>query len=435
MPEPSGTQAEVRTGREERRAQWKVSVLGSMADYFDAGVILATGAAMPLWATAFGLGSFSQGLLATLGPNALSAGIGALFGGWIADKVGRKFVYKYDLLLFAFGVLWLVCAVDTTTLIIGSIITGLAIGIDLPASWALIGESVPKSRRGRFMGLTNVFWAIGPVVTLSLAGLLAPLGMLGIRIVFAHLLVVALVTWLLRRGMTESAVWQDHRARQARPDGRRPANLLSGSLLRASFTGRTGRTLFGLLMVYVLWQLTAGTNGIFLPTILQTFGAQSQGASVLIQALGFLCQAISCALVFMPLVDRKVTVRPGIGTVNPRWIIFGFGALAQIVAFFLLGVTGITTGIALANVILFGVGVGMSHDPLVKTLFQEQFPTEVRATAQGIVVAATRFVLAAWYFVLPLFEEMGIDVTAFILVGFLVLSSAIALLWRPRPAY
>lgn len=416
--------------REASRRHWRVAILGSMADYFDAGVILATGAAMPLWAREFGLGSGMQGLLATLGPNALSAGIGALAGGWLADKVGRKFVYKYDLLLFMLGVLVLVFAGNTTTLIIGSVVTGLAIGIDLPASWALIGESVPKDQRGRFMGLTNVFWAIGPVVTLSLAGVLAPLGMLGIRIVFIHLFLVALVTWLLRRGMTESAEWKADRAQRA--DGApRSVNMLSLDTVRSVFVGRNGRVLVGLLLVYTLWQLTAGTNGIFLPTILQTFGSESQGSSVLIQALGFLSQVISCALVFMPLVDR----RSRSGNLLPRWVTFALGALAQIVAFLLLGMTEITTGVALLNVVLFGVGVGMSHDPLVKTLFQEQFPTEVRATAQGFVVAITRFVLAGWYFVLPLFESSGIQATAFALVGFLVLSSAIALIWRPKPAY
>lgn len=179
-----------------------------MADYFDAGLILATGAAIPIWTRAFQLSDLSLGLLATLGPNALSAAIGALLGGWISDRVGRKFVYKYDLLLFAFGLIWLIVATNIWMLFTGSIIVGFAIGVDLPASWALVSESVPSQTRGRFMGLTNLFWAIGPVVTLGLAAVVAPLGLLGIRLVLTHLLLVALVTWFLRQGMTESKLWK-----------------------------------------------------------------------------------------------------------------------------------------------------------------------------------------------------------------------------------
>jgi inositol transporter-like SP family MFS transporter len=210
------------------------------------------------------------------------------------------------------------------------------------------------------------------------------------------------------------------------------ANPFTGSSLRHAFTGRAGKTLLLLVVVYTLWQLTAGTNGVFLPTILQTFGSQGQGTSVLLQGLGFLLQAIACLLLFMPFADRKAWLIGSRLRVTPRWLLFGSGAVAQVMAFLLFGITSISTGIALANVILFGVGVGISHPPLCKTLFQELFPTRIRATAQGVVVAVTRFALSAWYFVLPFFEHAGITVTAFILVGFLVLSSGIALAWRPK---
>jgi inositol transporter-like SP family MFS transporter len=45
--------------------------------------------------------------------------------------------------------------------------------------------------------------------------LMAPLGLLGARIVFAHLAVVAIILTLLRSGMKESTVWENAQAERA----------------------------------------------------------------------------------------------------------------------------------------------------------------------------------------------------------------------------
>jgi len=65
----------------------------------------------------------------------------------------------------------------------------------------------PAKARGKLLGFTQVAWCLGPTVVLWLALALAKLELLGIRIVFLHLCVVAMVTWALRRGLSESARW------------------------------------------------------------------------------------------------------------------------------------------------------------------------------------------------------------------------------------
>src|SRR5215218_6193280 len=187
--------------------QWRWTILAGMASYLDAGSIVALGVGLALWQEYLGMSSTTVGLLTALGPNAIGAAIGALIGGRLGDLLGRKRIYQYDLLVYAFGILLIAFAVNSPMLFIGTVIVGIAVGADVPTSLALVGEFAPDHARGRLLGFTQIAWSLGPIIVLIVAFALAPLGLLGIRIVFAHLCVFALVTWYLRRGLVESARW------------------------------------------------------------------------------------------------------------------------------------------------------------------------------------------------------------------------------------
>src|SRR5215211_1727635 len=187
--------------------QWRWTILAGMASYLDAGSIVALGVGLALWEQYLGMSSTTVGLLAALGPNVFGAAIGALIGGRLGDLFGRKRIYQYDLLVYAFGILLIVFAVNLPMLLIGTFIVGVAVGADVPTSLALIGEFSPSKARGKLMGLSQVAWSLGPIVVYVLAFALSSYGVLGNRIVFAHLFVIAIVTWALRRGMVESAIW------------------------------------------------------------------------------------------------------------------------------------------------------------------------------------------------------------------------------------
>ncbi|MGH3500140.1 MAG: MFS transporter, partial [Nocardioidaceae bacterium] len=181
------------------RRHWRWATLTSLADYIDAGSIVAGGASLTLWTQSYSMGATTVGLLAAFSSNAISTGIGALLGGRFGDLLGRKRIYSYDLLVYCFGMLWIIFAQNVPMLFVGYIIAGLAVGADVPTSWSLISELSPSKARGKLMGLTNIFWYIGPIVTLAIALGVAPLGLLGARLLFAHLFVVGIVTWWLRR--------------------------------------------------------------------------------------------------------------------------------------------------------------------------------------------------------------------------------------------
>src|SRR3954463_14178261 len=190
-----------------RDRAWRTTVLAGLASYIDAGSIVAGAAGLALWAERFELSSGMGGAIGAFSSNAISAGVGALISGWLCDRHGRKRIYQWDLLLYAFGLLWIIFAVSPAMLIGGYVLTGLAVGADIPASWTLISEQAPEGRRARHTGMAQVLWGLGPLVVLVMAFALADTGLLGIRIVFAHLLVVALVLFWLRRRIPESRRW------------------------------------------------------------------------------------------------------------------------------------------------------------------------------------------------------------------------------------
>ncbi len=90
-------------GEEPQTDNWRNTILAGLANYIDAGSIVAGAAALALWKEFYNLSNDFVGLIAAFGPNAIGAGIGALIGGWLCDKLGRKRIYQYDMLVYALG--------------------------------------------------------------------------------------------------------------------------------------------------------------------------------------------------------------------------------------------------------------------------------------------------------------------------------------------
>jgi len=394
---------------------WKNTILAGLANYIDAGSIVSGSAALALWAGAYHLSASFIGLLGAFSANAISAGVGALVGGRLCDLFGRKKIYQYDMLFYAFGMLWLVCAVQPWMIVVGFILVGLAVGADIPASWSLIAEMAPSGRRGAHSGVAQVLWYLGPVAVLGMFLLLAPLGILGARIVFAHLAVVALVLTLLRSRMKESARWEDARAkRQSEAGGH-------GSGVSDLFTPKHLKSMLFLVGMYGIWNLWAGTNGFFFPYILRTVGSQSQAASVAMQAAGFFVAMLSIGLIFMRYSDK----------VNQRLLI-AVSSIIQIIGMVLLAVFPLTTPVALAYLVLVWFGSGFGAQSFFQLWSAELFPTLIRSTAQGVTFAVVRIGLGLWSFFVPVLTSTGFTRLAWILTGFLVVSGLIGTIWAPR---
>lgn len=395
------------------RQQWKWSALAGMASYLDAGSIVALGAGLALFQSDLDLSNGQVGALAAIGPNAIGCAIGAFIGGWLGDKLGRKRIYQYDLLVYALGILCIAFAVNREMLFLGTFVVGIAVGADVPTSLALVGEFAPAKARGKLLGFTQVAWCLGPVIVLWLALALAPLGLLGIRIVFMHLFVIAIITWAMRRGLAESARWKE--AASATPAARHR--------VRALFLGANLRALVWTATIYLFWNLAAGTAGVFNPYIITKLNAGSQAASVGLTSAGFIISMSVTILVFMRFSDRNHTTRK---------LIWGVGAIMQCAAYGLLLVLPFTIPVIIANIVLFAAGSALAGEAFYKVFSQELFPTMLRGTAQGFTFGIARVVVGVWSFFVPVLAGAGIGKVAGLLTLFLAISGAVGYFFMPN---
>lgn len=389
---------------------WKAAVLAGTASYFDAGAIVAGAVALPLWGSAFGLTSTAIGVIGAFSANGISTGIGALVGGWLGDRYGRRVIYTWDLLLYAFGVLIIVFAPNVGVVVLGYILTGLAAGADIPNSMALLAEIAPRRSRSKIVGLGPVLWYVGPLVVTGLSVALHPLGLLGVRIIFAHLAVVALVVWFLRRNMVESPRWTQMRGEQG-ADGS-STGAATATTVRSPRGGMRAAlpALLFIAPLVTIWNIPAGTYGFFFPYLLKTAGTHSEFASDLLNMLLFVVGVITLT-VFLFIGDR----------VNRRVVYAVFSLLAAAGFFLFLFVPVSNTGAVVINLVLMGVG-GFSVTFHVWTVWNtEIFPTAVRATAQGWTVAISRIVLGVWSLVLPSITGAGGFTMVAVLLGVMYL--------------
>jgi len=404
------------------RAHWKNTILAGLANYIDAGSIVAGAAGLTLWTTMFHLSSSYVGLIGAISSNAISAGVGALIGGRLCDKLGRKKIYQWDMLFYAFGLLFIIFAASSWMLLAGYVIAGLAVGADVPASWTLIAELAPDGARGKHSGVAQVLWYCGPVVVLLLSLALSPLGVLGIRIVFAHLFVLALCLWFARRRMKESEIWvAAERAVRERAARAGDAAVTSFGHVRELFNRRNVGAMLFLIGMYGIWNLWAGTNGFFLPFILRTVGSESQAMSVTIQCVSFAAGIASIYFIFMRLVDRV-----------DQKLLFGAGALLQVIGMLLLSLFRLTEPVALGYVLLCGIGGGFGQQSFFQLWSGELFPTLLRSTAQGLMFAVVRIGLGFWSLYVPTLTKNGFSTLAWILTGFVAFSGLIGFIFAPR---
>lgn len=398
---------------------WKATISVAMANYIEAGSIIAAASSLTLWQAYLNLDSMAIGLLSAVSANAFGAAIGALIGGYLCDKYGRKFIYTYDLLAYMVGVFLIAISFNFPLLIIGTIITGVAVGAGVPASWTYIAEEAPHKKRAAHVGTAQLAWSIGPAVTFLLAVLLAPLGLLGSRLIFVHLLIIAFITWYIRQGLSESKIWKEGKAREEED---RKAGKLSKNALKELFSLKLNReALFLLIGIYLFWNLTAGAMGYFMPYIYENVGGLSSAHANLLQAFLWTLTVVTTFFVFMKLGDKY-----------SRRFLFGLGAVMGIAAWVILTFSAMNWYSLFAFVILWGSAAGFGAQAFYGLWSSELFPTKYRAGAQGFMYFLVRFGIAIWSFLLPIvMDTLGFQAAGIVMIAFLVIHCIIGIWLAP----
>ena len=419
----------------------KSTLAVSLNNYLDAGAIVAGSSGVTLWQNYLGLSEMHLGWLNALSANALGAAIGAIIGGFLADKFGRKFIFTYNLLVYMLGVLIVMLSVSFPMLLVGFLITGISVGIGVPASWTYISESSEVNNRGRNICISQMSWGLGPMFILFFGMLLAPGGVLwapveslahafvgtdapqatvevfSSRVVFLTLFIVAFIAWNLQRQLEESAQYTAQKA------SNQSSSIVDN--IKLLFTNRTAvRTVAFLATIYLSWNLVASVMGFFMPHIYETAGGLSNESANMLSCISWVFVVITTFIISF-YVD-KVAHR----------FFYVFGLAAALTAWLLVIGGGVTTiaGIWVFT-ILWGINNGSSVQVFYALWGSELFPAKFRAGAQGLMFFIVRGLSAAWGLVFTYIygdNGEGFTLAAYCMVALLVISLVVGLLGMPN---
>lgn len=397
---------------------WKTAVLAGMASYLDAGALVAAGIAIGgLYAPALGLDPASIGAL--LGLETLLFAVGALFGGRLGDRFGRRRVFTASMVGYALGAAMLTVATAPWMLYVGVIVIGFAVGADLPVSLAMINEEAPEGRKGQLVAFSQLLWIVGVIVPIGLAIVVGSLGALGARILFGHLLVVSVVVLLLRLTMRESVEWAAAR-RAADADEAAHNETVHFSHIGQLFRAPVLPAVLATALFYATWNLGANTFGQF-GTFLWTSLTGGDVPTWSFYTLLGLPLGLATAALFMRVADRPA---------RRAW--FAVGVLVNVVAWTLPVVLGPTPTALVAAVFLTFVGSSFAGEPIYKVWSQELIPTLLRSTNQGLTIAFARVVAALFAFVTPALALAAPRLLFGLILALTIVSAAIGLFWVPR---
>ena len=429
------------------KSSLKSTLAVSLTNYLDAGAIVAGASGLTLWQQYLGLTEGHLGWLNAISANCLGAAIGAIIGGFLADKYGRKMIYTYNMLIYMVGVALIMCSINFPMLLLGFLVTGISVGVGVPASWTYISENSEVGNRGRNIAISQMAWGIGPLMILVLGTLLAPavgessggllygltecvggwfgaegsaLHVFSSRIVFASLFVVAFIAWNLQRKLDESAEWKAAKAEAEKAPSAGSVFASFGKL----FTNKTNiKTMLFLAGMYLTWNLVCSVMGFFQPHIYETAGGLSNEHANLLAA-GQWVIIILTTFIFSLIVDR----------VNQRWLYaagVSFGVLAWVIVIF-LGINSLSG--LLFFTLLWGLQAGVSVQSFYALWASELFPAKYRAAAQGVMFFVVRGLSAVWGLVFVYIygnEGQGFTLAATIMLIFFVISLLIGTIGAP----
>jgi MFS family permease len=436
------------------RRIWLLAALGIMLDGFDFFII---GVANPLLAKDFTLSDSIQGLVTAAA--ILGAVVGAGLLGPLADRVGRRRIFRADLILFLVFSIICIFAWNVWSLIAFRFILGIAIGLDYPIAASFLAEVLPAAGRGRWMVGAFSLQAVGillgalvGVIVLTIAPHVdAWRWMLGFGAVPAFIII------LLRRRVPESPRWLaqnggeaeaarvaeelvGHPVAVAEVDRQRAAPppegfgaLVQPQLFRRSLIRRT---IFTAVPWFLMDIATYGV-GIFTPTLLAAIVVHGANTTFLADDIAA-TKGTAVLDIFLPigfliailLVDR-------VGRIPLQ--IVGFGGMT--VALCILAWAELLHGggdahlpMVVVGFVLFNTLMNAGPNATTYALPAEVFPSEVRAAGHGFAAGCSKLGAALGVFLFPiLLGSIGSSALLFGVAGCCLIALVVTVAFRIEP--
>lgn len=410
-------------------------VMGS-ATFFDAFDVLAVAYVLPSLIGIWKLTPRTIGLL--ISSSFVGQIVGALFFGWLAERIGRLQCAKVTIALYSLMSLFCAAAWNLPSLLLFRTIQGIGLGGEVPVAAAYINEISRAKGRGRFFLLYELIFPIGLVGASLLGFWLVPL--FGWRTMFLigglpAILVLALFAgnilpesprWLVSKGRFEEAeqiVGEMEAAARAggaevsiapavqtiRAWSVAPRETSWLELFRGIYRKRT-------VVVWCIWIttyfVTYGVNT-WLPTIFRTYYkygvADALRIGVIINIAG-LAGAFCCAM----LVDRMG---------RRAWFILAYAlGAAPLIALWMRGAANPHAVIVLVAISFTFIS---GNSMLVYLYTTEIYPTRLRSLGTGAASAWLRVASAAGPAIVG-FALTGHGVAGvFLLFGIVALAGAV----------
>jgi inositol transporter-like SP family MFS transporter len=356
---------------------WWLTIVCGMASYIDACAIIGSGIALVIYQHSIGIipDQISDLSFALI----ICIAAGALVGGRLGDRYGRRSVFIVTMFMIVIGSVMLTFMTSFQGLLVGTIIVGLGAGADLPVSLSSIAEIATNENRGKLLGFSQIMWILGILGALVCASFVGDLGRIGGQIMFGQVGVAAFITLILRLGIPESEKWKTARAeRNAGINTIQAKRATILDLFRAPFL----KPFIVLLIFYTATNLGANTNGQFGTYLWRNVvGTGVEFAS-----------RINLISLFISFIWSYWFMR--ISDTPKRFTYFQIGAVAIVLMFLVPAVFGFTILTVIISGLLGGVGLGFSFEAIMKVWTQESFPTLLRTTAQGAIITVARIFAA-----------------------------------------
>lgn len=412
----------------------RVTLAGTGGQFSDGFVLGIVGIALAIATPQLQLDAFWLGILGAASLAGLF--VGSLFAGPFVDRFGRRALFNYDMLLFALISLAQFWVTSPAQLLVLRLLLGVTLGFDYVVSKALVVEYSPRRTRGRLLSWLAIAWALGYASAYVVGYLLKGHGPDVWRLMLLSSAIPAAVVFLIRVRVPESPLWLQRKGRTAEaqaivherigpdvmlmplPETATRTESTGGSTIARLFTAKWRVRLFIACFFYMCLVIPYFSLGTFSPMVFDSLHIADKFTAGLIYNVFLLVGTVGGALV----VDR-------IG--RRTFLLVGFFLSAVVLAALSFG-TQLPGALIVALFAVFACVLSGANN-LCFLYPQELFPTDLRATALGFAVAASRIGSALTTFLFPtIVASYGGQAAVYLCVAVLVIGGVACARWAPE---
>jgi MFS family permease len=142
--------------------------------------------------------------------------VGALIGGWLSDKIGRRAIFLSTMVMFIILALAQAFVPNMIWLVVIRLLLGIPLGSDISNGYTYIMEFLPKGQREVMGNRWQFMFAVGEIVALAIIAVFLVLQLphdLIWRVTLGLGALPAAIIFVLRYNLPETAIWLIRRGR------------------------------------------------------------------------------------------------------------------------------------------------------------------------------------------------------------------------------